>query len=314
MFSKTHFGFHRSGWPLGIALVVSLATGIWKAKAQCAHNPTVTPNNLIFCPSGSSDTLWTQSYQAYQWYKDGVLQAGDTLRYRRVTSLDAGSMFSVDATLNGCTERSPQVMVDGWVFLPPVVATDGLRFPLCIGDTLWLRLLPPYGINIQWTNGGVPIPGATDDTLIVTTDGDYSVSGAPEICPNFIQQLGVILSYRFVPCGASSDPWKADSEENLSSYRLTFGAFPNPSAGTNLFLKGNPEFENGVLEVYDARGQSILEIPVTHHESHSSWPEIRESLDQGIRVEFPYASGVGLYTLIWRSRSGKWSTRWVITP
>ncbi|MCE2840841.1 MAG: hypothetical protein LW729_05645 [Bacteroidetes bacterium] len=122
----------KIAWAVG-ALFLLRTLG---AAAQCPHNPTVTPNNLIFCPNAGSDTLWTQSYQAYQWYKDGVLQPGDTFQYRRVTHLDAGSIFSVDATLNGCTERSPQVPVDGWVFLLPVVATDGLQFPLCVGRNL----------------------------------------------------------------------------------------------------------------------------------------------------------------------------------
>lgn len=111
---------NRSFWGSLVQLMGFLAAWLFlmspSATAQCTHNPTVTPNNLIFCPSGGFDTLWTQNYQGYQWFKDGVLQVGDTLRYRRVTHLDAGSMFSVDATLNGCTERSPQVMVDGWVF------------------------------------------------------------------------------------------------------------------------------------------------------------------------------------------------------
>ncbi len=299
---------------LAVAVIGWMMINTPSAAAQCAHNPTVTPNNLIFCPGGGSDTLWTQSYQVYQWYKDGVIQPGDTFQYRRVTHLDAGSMFSVDATLNGCTERSPHVLVDGWVFLLPVVATDGLRFPLCIGDTLRLRLLPPYTVNIQWTNGGVPIPGATDDTLIVTTDGDYCVSGAPELCPAFLQQLGVILTYRFVPCGSSSDPWESNSAVNNHSNRLSFGAFPNPSAKPYLFLKGNPEFEDGILKVFDLRGQNILSHPITHKDPNIPWVQNNESQTHGIQVELPFAHHAGFYTLVWQSRSGYWITKWVISP
>jgi hypothetical protein len=283
------------------------------ATAQCTHNPTVTPNNLIFCPSGGFDTLWTQNYQGYQWFKDGVLQVGDTLRYRRVTHLDAGSMFSVDATLNGCTERSPQVMVDGWVFLLPVVATDGLRFPLCIGDTLRLRLLPPYTMHIQWTNGGVPIPGATDDTLIVTTDGDYSVSGAPELCPAFLQQLGVTLSYRFIPCGASSDSWESTTAQH-NAKRFSFEVYPNPSTEPFLYLKGNPEFEDGILRVYDYRGQNVLNLPLSPEASNIPWAENREGQTPGIRIENPVFDHAGLYTLVWQSRRGYWVTKWTLSP
>ena len=306
---------NRSFWGSLVQLMGFLAAWLFlispSATAQCTHNPTVTPNNLIFCPSGGFDTLWTQNYQGYQWFKDGVLQVGDTLRYRRVTHLDAGSMFSVDATLNGCTERSPQVMVDGWVFLLPVVATDGLRFPLCIGDTLRLRLLPPYTMHIQWTNGGVPIPGATDDTLIVTTDGDYSVSGAPELCPAFLQQLGVTLSYRFVPCGASSDPWESTTVQH-NAKRFSLEVYPNPSTEPFLYLKGNPEFEDGILIVYDYRGQNVLNLPLSPEASNIPWAENREGQTPGIRIESPVFDHAGLYTLVWQSRSGYGVTKWML--
>ncbi len=265
-------------WALG-ALFLLPALG---AAAQCPHNPTVTPNNLIFCPNAGSDTLWTQSYQAYQWYKDGVLQPGDTFQYRRVTHLDAGSMFSVDATLNGCTERSPQVPVDGWVFLLPVVATDGLQFPLCVGDTLRLRLMPPYTINIQWTNGGVPIPGATDDTLLVTTDGDYSVSGAPEICPNFNQQLGVTLSYRFLPC---SSGWDGNETNNHPPSTWV----PNPFQGERLRLLGaDPEVAIEV-KVLDPLGRCIL---------HKVLPAGTSTLEWTNEAKTNPAAH-GFYTIVW---------------
>jgi hypothetical protein len=236
----------------------------------------VTPNNLILCP-GAADTLWTQSYQAYQWYKNGVLQPGDTLRYRRVSSVDAGSMFSVDATLNGCTERSPQVMVDGWVFLMPVVATYGLRTPQCIGDTLTLRLLSPYEVNIQWTNGGVPIAGATDDTLLVTTDGDYSVSGSPEICPNYIQQLGVTLQYRFVPCPSGNE----DIQVPVAVSPLWW---PNPLQGKHLYLRGGRTATNLFIKILDPMGRCLQ----------------HETLPPGsMALEWKVGDMPGLYTIVW---------------
>lgn len=301
-----------SAWLLAWALLL-LHAGL--ARAQCAHNPTVTPNNLIFCPNSGSDTLWTQPYQAYQWFKDGVLQPGDTLRYRRVTSADAGSMFSVDATLNGCTERSPQVMVDGWIFLLPTVMTVGLQNPLCRGDTLLLILMAPYKVNIQWTNGGLPIPGANDDTLIVTTDGDYSVSGAPEICPGFIQQLGVIMSYRFLPCGASSDPDNQGSTLYPSLSKKSFYAYPNPSTGPTIYLRGNPEYEAGILELYDSKGQELskqLIQPGTLSDSMLG-TEPSKNLSSGIQVVFPQTLENGLYTLLWRSESVISSIRWLLS-
>lgn len=173
------------------------------AYAQCSFVPTVTPNNLILCPN-SSDTLWTQSYGSYQWMKDGTLIAGATNQYYVVNAnTDGGSMFSVIATQSGCTDTSAEVLVDGWAFLPPFVISDG-DFAIdpnsnggsliCPGaDTVYLVLGSPYTESIQWFNNGVPIPGATDDTLIVTQPGAFTVQGAPATCPSYIATLGVTI-------------------------------------------------------------------------------------------------------------------------
>jgi hypothetical protein len=145
------------------------------------------------------------------------------MRYRVVSTVDAGSQFSVRARLNGCDEHSPTVLVDGWLFLLPVVQTVGLRYPLCLGrDTLTLIFRPPYTTSIQWTLNGQPIPGANDDTLLVTNTGDYCVSGAPEICPGFVQTLGVTLSYTFIQCGQGTGIEEYGHVDDIKLY-------PNPT-------------------------------------------------------------------------------------
>ncbi len=182
------------------------------APAQCPHDPTISPSGVILCPN-SQDTLWTQVYDTYQWYKDGNLIPGAVNPYYVVDYfLDGGSYFSVEATLNGCAELSLPVLVDGWAFLPVTVQTIGYKDTLCLGDTLWLVLNLPYDTLIQWTNNGVPIPGANGDTLVVTMSGSYSVSAAPSLCPGYIQPLGLNLGYNFINCmtgiveGAASVP------------------------------------------------------------------------------------------------------------
>lgn len=186
---------------LSLAALLPLLTA-----AQCPFDPTITPSDLILCPN-ATDVLSTQAYDSYQWYKDGVAIAGETGQTLQVSSNDGGSMFTVEATLNGCTEMSPGVLVDGWVFLLPYVIHDGdapyhvdeFGAHYCAGDTLILTLGQPYTENIQWTDGGVDIPGANSPVLIVTQDGNYSVSGAPGICPDFILGLGVTITAFFTP-------------------------------------------------------------------------------------------------------------------
>jgi hypothetical protein len=234
-----------------IALFLITAIGfIPMLRAQCPHNPTITPAQLILCP-GASDTLWTQVYDAYQWYRDGQILPGDTLRYRVVSSVDAGSQFSVQARLNGCAELAPPVLVDGWLFLLPVVQTVGLRDTLCLGrDTLTLILRPPYTTSIQWTLNGQPIPGANNDTLLVTQSGDYCVSGAPEICPSFVQTLGVILSYTFIQCGQGTGIEQHGHFDNVILY-------PNPSRD-RLYVDLRESSERPLpWRIFDGLGRTI---------------------------------------------------------
>lgn len=207
-----------------------------EAKAQCSFTPTVTPNNLILCPN-ETDTLWTQEYDSYQWYKDGVAIPGATLRFLVINQATAaGSYFKVNATLSACTELSDSVLVDGWAYLPPFVIhggtytinpNDGSSL-LCQGvDTMILTF--SYPANIQWFKDGVAIPGATTTELIVTQPGSYIVEGAPAVCPDDISTLGVTIDVSFITahispddlilCPNAIDTLSVDSGSNFQWYK-----------------------------------------------------------------------------------------------
>lgn len=173
------------------------------AAAQCPFDPTITPIGPILCPDEQVQ-LSTQVYESYQWYRDGVAIQGANDQTWTVGYSDAGSMYSVEATLDTCTEMSPGVLVDGWAFLLPYVIhegdppnyTDNMgQAHNCEGDTV--ILIFSMVENIQWTNNGIDIPGATNDTLIVTENSFISASGAPAVCPNFIMDLGVTIGVVF---------------------------------------------------------------------------------------------------------------------
>lgn len=147
----------------------------------------------------------TQVYDTYQWYRDGVAIDGATDPTLTVEAFaDGGYSFTVEATLDGCTEMSPSVLVDGWVFIPPFVIhggaealyTDGNGVPHhCAGDSVWLVF--SFETNVQWTDQGTDISGATNDSLLVLTSGLYSASGAPSVCPNYIMPLGLDVELVF---------------------------------------------------------------------------------------------------------------------
>lgn len=188
-----------------LKLTLALLMPFAFAAAQCTLTPTVSPSSPVLCPN-STDTLWTQVYQTYQWYRGSTPIAGANGQYLVVDAAnDAGYYFSVAVTQDTCSGTSPQVLVDSWVFLLPYVITDGDPGTVdfngvqhnCPGDTVLLIAGMPYTVNLQWYDNGNPIPGATDDTLVVTASGNFTMSGAPAICPNFQQYLGVTIAISF---------------------------------------------------------------------------------------------------------------------
>jgi hypothetical protein len=207
------------------------------ALGQCPFDPVVN-GELLVCPDGFT-TLSTQQYDAYQWYSrpfsGGTAQpiAGATGATLDVDYDQTPVYISVEATLNGCTERSPEVLVDGRVFLPVVVRSEGNftvgnngEMEICPGDTAYLILLLPYTINIQWYDGLEAVPGATDDTLVVTQPGSYWVEASPGECPEYLQFLGVWIEV------VNRPPGECTSAAPVPEQQMAVRVFPNPAGAT----------------------------------------------------------------------------------
>ncbi|MCX7743534.1 MAG: T9SS type A sorting domain-containing protein [Flavobacteriales bacterium] len=182
------------------------------SHAQCNLNPTITPSSVMFCPNAVAETLQTQNYQTYQWFIFDSYNhisspiSGATGQQLIIDPINyIGLEVYVKVSDGICTDSSETVFIDGWVFLPPFVmhagdqgtiGSNGEQYMNC-GDTTMLILMPPYTEQIQWYNYGNPIPGATNDTLIITQTGHYTCSGAPAVCPDYLQQLGVVIEIYF---------------------------------------------------------------------------------------------------------------------
>ncbi len=177
------------------------------AHAQCTFTPIINPDPIMTCPLGFTLVSVQGTYDSYQWFENGQPITGAIYPTIEMDGASIGNNLTVQCTLDGCTEMSAPVLVDGWVFLPPYVIHGGDEandigpegeMLFCEGDTALLVLSPPYTMNIQWTLDGAPIQGANNDTLVVTTDGYYSVSGAPAECLGWIQPLGLQLGLFFL--------------------------------------------------------------------------------------------------------------------
>jgi hypothetical protein len=154
---------------------------------ECPFEVTVSPSDLILCPE-SEGTLTTIEGDAYQWYRNGEpIQDATQQQYIVDHFNSAGYYFSVDVTIAECTERSSEVLVDGWVFLPVTVTTlsEIPENELCEGDTVYLKLNEPYVNGIIWTRDNLEIENETNDSLLITVGGTYSVAGFTQTCPDF---------------------------------------------------------------------------------------------------------------------------------
>jgi len=190
-------------------LIITLCLGVTgtltaQAKIPKTLKPVILGNTLL-CPNSGS-TLHTQKiYDTYQWYvrdyfsDEKILIPGAITNELTVTKDDVLKYFSVEVTLKGFKRSSEEKLIDGLVFIPPTVMSGGDFkngpgfFVLNEGDTGLFTLLQPYNTNITWYRNNEPITGATLIELPVTQPGTYTVKGAPEVCPDYIQYLGVDL-------------------------------------------------------------------------------------------------------------------------
>ncbi|MDQ3051371.1 MAG: T9SS type A sorting domain-containing protein [Bacteroidota bacterium] len=224
-------------------------------QAQCPFDPTVTGDSLL-CPNDTG-LLSTQVYDSYQWYKrplfGGTAQIipGATFQTLTIDAFnDAANYFSVEATLNGCSETSPEVLVDSWLFLFPYTIIEGDytigsmgELILCQGDTILLISGMPYDTNLQWYDNGNPIAGANNDTLFVTTAGSYTYSGAPSICPNYIQNQFIPSDVTVITCPTGL----------VESPGYEVGIMPNPA--NDLITVSFPGCES--IAIFDATGRKV---------------------------------------------------------
>jgi len=241
---------------LVIVVTFLLISNSYKGFAQCPFDPVVSGDTLL-CPNATGQ-LTTQTYDTYQWYKRPLFGGPSQPVPGAISQTliidaanDAGYYFKVEATLNGCTEMSPEVLVDSWVFLLPYTIIEGDytigsngELILCQGDSILLICGLPYDTNLQWYDNGSAIAGANNDTLIVTTAGSYTFSGAPAVCPSFNQNQFIPSDVVIINCptGLSESP----------GYEV--GISPNP--GSDLVSVSFAGCEK--IDLYDSSGLLML--------------------------------------------------------
>lgn len=211
----------------------------------CAHSPTVFKTFAWHC---FPDTFSTQAYDAYQWYTRNDPIAGET--NRSIADPNLYSELSVLATQNGCTEMSPSFFVDRspgiiWYDLTAVANFVDTN-TACIGNHIKLIATGLDGSeSMRWEKNGILLPNETNDTLIVTSPGTYSLSIFHSNCAGIIN-FSKHYSLAFIDCTTLGLP---DGTSNI-----TPTLYPNPTSGL-LMIKGPEKIE--LIELYNVFGQLI---------------------------------------------------------
>lgn len=264
-----------------------LSLQVTLVHAQCAHDPRIQ-GDTILCPN-SSGLLTTQTGDSYQWFarpwggSSATPISGANAATFAVSSPNVLNYFSVETTVSGCTERSPEVLLDEYAFLPPYVLHSGNfntggngEIIVCEGDTHFLTLGVPYDTMITWYLNSAPIQGQTANTIAITQAGFYTCSASISMCPNGTYYLGVQIEVIFEPCSVDATPPTS----------LSVSLYPNPSKGFfTLQLPSHP----AQLSLSDATGRTVWSgfqqfMTETHQTSNLApgiyWLNITTTQDQ----------------------------------
>ncbi len=117
---------------------------------------------------GDTVLLTTDFSENIQWYQDGsVILAGtdDSL-----LASQEGQYWAEYTSSDGCISQSADTIFVFEKPSPPLVRQT-LEFPICEGDTVLLTT--DFSENIQWYQDGSVILAGTDDSLLVTQEGQY---------------------------------------------------------------------------------------------------------------------------------------------
>ena len=172
----------------------------------CNHTPLVFPDSLLHCPN-AIDTLWTQVFDSYQWLGASGNSIPNANNQYFIPVND--NLYSVMTTLNNCSEISMQTYVEyfaqGFVIYRVDSVSNSIHpDTLCPGDTVLLILNSnkPFSqsIQMQWSENGIPILNATNDSLHVVSTGAYTISLIDPACPNYVVYESTPLSLNFNNC------------------------------------------------------------------------------------------------------------------
>jgi gliding motility-associated-like protein len=165
-----------------------------------APTPTISGGPTTFC-TGGSVLLTSSAATGNQWSLNGTPIVGATNQTYSATT--AGN-YTVIATSGGCTSAASLATT---VTINPIPATPtigaGGPTAFCSGGSVLLTSSSATGN--QWSLNGTPIGGATNQTLIVSASGDYTVVVTSGGCTSLASAVTTVTANAIPTVTATND-------------------------------------------------------------------------------------------------------------
>lgn len=139
-------------------------------------NPVITVNPTTpVCIAGTVQLSTTAvSGATYQWTgPKGFTSTSQSPTVTNITATSAG-LYKLQITVGTCKSNETSQIVDVVTF-PSFIVSSSAPLPACISTGTTLTVNSLAGYQYKWLNNSVVIPGQTTTSLVVNSEGSYSV-------------------------------------------------------------------------------------------------------------------------------------------
>jgi len=278
-----------------ITFLAFLLLSFFNLKAQCNPTVTsprldaMFQGSVVFCNSETETLSVTQTFANYQWYRQEwdwqtpntnpwVAIPGATSQTLTINgTTDMLHYFKVVVSENDCTAESTPVLADGYAYgLPFLMAnftpgtyeeTNPGEYNVCTGASVqldngfpgvygmhtWFKCLP--GSNPPLPNEPCAIPGATGDTYIATTTGEYGFYACTEYCPD---QCEMLASFAFIKLNFGAYSFCSLGTGETKTKENSLSIYPNPTTQL-LYIGKESDKKYSEISIIDMSGKLVIQ-------------------------------------------------------
>jgi hypothetical protein len=239
-FTAVDGGTVRPNERQGSQLIVLTGLARVKVDAPVSMNDTICPGETATLVASGGTTFWQTNGTVYEWYTQPAngspVHTGSSFT---TAPLAATATYYVETIASGDTSAIRTAVT---VVVNPTPATPQISQS---GNTL----TSSAAAGNQWYRNGILIAGATNQNLVVTLDGYYTVQVTENGCPS------IASDEVFMNITAIEQP------AMLNDIRI----FPNPNQGVfTINFNTDERTESFRVEIVNSIGQVIFKENVTN--------------------------------------------------